>query len=90
MIHIYIYAHGSVIDDEITFIETDMKVASIEDDFLIQEDFDKLWLTVEEVDTVGLISEKWYTIGLQRVLDFTGPMIQDRFELAESPVIVNV
>lgn len=91
MIHIYIYAHGSVIDDTITFMETDIQVVLIEDnDFLVKEDFDRLWLAVEEVDTTGLIPEKWYMIGFERVRDYTGFMMQEWFELVENPTVVDI
>ena len=42
MIHILIYTHGNTVDNTFGFFKPDLKIVSIKNDFLIEEDFDKL------------------------------------------------
>lgn len=90
MIHILIYTHGNTVDNTFGFFKPDLKIVSIKNDFLIEEDFDKLWLAIKEIDTKDLVPEKWYKIGFVRFWDNTGLMLQNWYVLVENPVIFNI
>jgi hypothetical protein len=90
MIYIEIYTHSSVIDGSISFEENDLRVASIGDnEVLIKKDFDKLWESVNEIETKELKAEEWYMLGFKRNWedDGSGSYNQCWFELVETAMI---
>jgi hypothetical protein len=90
MIYIEIYTHSSVIDGSISFEEFDLRVASIVDnETLVKKDFDKLWESVNEIDTKDLKAEEWYMLGFKRNWedDGSGSYNQCWFELVEKTLI---
>lgn len=67
MIYVLIYTHSSVIDDSISFEEFDLMVSSIGDnETLDKKDFDRLWESVNEIETKYLKAERWYLLGFKR------------------------
>jgi hypothetical protein len=92
MIYIEIYTHRSVIDASISFEENDLRVASIRDnEVLIKKDFDKLWESVNELETKDLKAEEWYMLVFKRNWedDGSGSYNQCWFELVETSIIEN-
>lgn len=92
MIYIEIYTHSSVIDGLISFEEFDLKVSLIgEMETLVKKDFDKLWESVNEIETKDLKSEEWYLLGFKRNWedDGSGSFSQYWFELVETALIEN-
>jgi hypothetical protein len=90
MIYVEIYTHSSVIDGSISFEEFDLRVASIGDnETLVKKDFDKLWESVNEIDTKDLKAEQWYMLGFKRNWedDGGGSYNQCWFELVEKTLI---
>ena len=90
MIYIEIYTHSSVIDGSISFEENDLRVSSIcDNETLIKKDFDKLWKSVNEIETKDLKAEEWYTLGFKRNWedDGSGSYNQCWFELVETDMI---
>ena len=92
MIYVEVYTHSSVIDGSISFEESDLRVSSIRDnETLVKEDFDKLWESVNEIETKDLKSEEWYLLGFKRNWedDGSGSHNQCWFELVEKTLIEN-
>lgn len=92
MIYVEVYTHSSVIDGSISFEESDLRVASIRDnETLVKKDFDKLWESVNEIETKDLKSEEWYLLGFKRNWedDGSGSHNQCWFELVEKNLIEN-
>lgn len=90
MIYIEIYTHSSIIDGSISFEENDLIVVSIGDnEILIKKDFDKLWESVNEIETKYLKAEEWYMLGFKRNWedDGSGSYNQYWFELVETTLI---
>ena len=90
MIYVEIYTHGSVIDGSIFLEEFDFRFASIENnETLVKKDFDKLWESVNEIDTKELKAEKWYMLGFKRNWedDGSGSYNQYWFEHVETSLI---
>jgi hypothetical protein len=90
MIYIEIYTHSSVIDGSISFEENDLRVSSIGDnETLIKKDFDKLWESVNEIETKDLKPEEWYVLRFKRIWedDGSGSYSQCWFELVETTLI---
>lgn len=90
MIYIEIYTHSSVIDGSISFEESDLRVSSIGDnETLVKNDFDKLWESVNEIETKDLKAEEWYLLGFKRNWedDGSGSFNQCWFELVEKSLI---
>lgn len=92
MIYVEVYTHSSVIDGSISFEESDLRVSSIRDnETLVKKDFDKLWESVNEIETKDLKSEEWYLLGFKRNWedDGSGSHNQCWFELVEETLIEN-
>ena len=92
MIYVEVYTHSSVIDVSISFEESDLRVSSIRDnETLVKKDFDKLWESVNEIETKDLKSEEWYLLGFKRNWedDGSGSHNQCWFELVEKTLIEN-
>ena len=92
MIYVEVYTHSSVIDGSISFEESDLRVSSIRDnETLVKKDFDKLWESVNEIETKDLKSEEWYLLGFKRNWedDGSGSHNQCWFELVEKTLIEN-
>ena len=92
MIYVEVYTHSSVIDGSISFEESDLRVSSIRDnETLVKKDFDKLWESVNEIETKDLKSEEWYLLGFKRNWedDGNGSHNQCWFELVEKTLIEN-
>lgn len=90
MIYIKIFTHSSVIDGSIHFEENDFRVHLIsENDVLIKTDFDKLWESVNEIETKDLKADEWYSLGFERKWedDGSGSYNQCWFELVEITLI---
>lgn len=92
MIYVEIYTHSSVIDGSISFEEFDLGVSSIGvNETLVKKDFDKLWESVNEIETKDLKAEEWYLFGFKRNWedDGSGSYNQCWFELVETFLIEN-
>ena len=92
MIYVEVYTHSSVIDGSISFEESDLRVSSIRDnETLVKKDFDKLWESVNEIETKDLKSEEWYLLGFKRNWedDGSGSHNQCWFELVQKTLIEN-
>ena len=92
MIYVEVYTHSSVNDGSISFEESDLRVSSIIDnETLVKKDFDKLWESVNEIETKDLKSEEWYLLGFKRNWedDGSGSHNQCWFELVEKTLIEN-
>lgn len=90
MIYVEIYTHSSVTDGSISFEEFDLRVSSIgENETLVKKDFDKLWESVNEIETKYLKAEEWYLLGFKRNWedDCSGSFNQCWFELVETSLV---
>lgn len=92
MIYVEIYTHSSVIDGSISFEEFDLGVSSIGvNETLVKKDFDKLWESVNEIETKDLKAEEWYLFGFKRNWEDDGSGLYNQcwFELVETFLIEN-
>ena len=90
MIYVEIYTHVSVKDGPIYFEENDLRISSIGDnEILIKNDFDKLWESINEIETKYLKSDEWYMLSFKRRWedDGSGSYSQCWFELVETRLI---
>ena len=90
MIYVEIYTHSSVIDGSISFEKFDLRVSSIGvNETLVKKDFDKLWESVNEIETKDLKAEEWYLFGFKRNWedDGSGSYNQCWFELVATSLI---
>lgn len=90
MIYVEIYTHSSIIDGSISFEEFDFRVSSIgENETLVKKDFDKLWESVNEIESKDLKAEEWYLLGFKRNWEDDGSSSCNQcwFELVEKTLI---
>ena len=87
---VIIYTHTNSKDGSIIFEESDIRVASIgNNETFVKDDFDKIWESINHIDTKDMIAEEWYLLGFKRNWDDdgSGSLSQCWFELIESELI---